>query len=63
MARPKKKADTPAADRSVRLDLPPDVHYLLRVVAAHDGKSMATYCRDVVSAAVRDEAKRRGIKP
>lgn len=43
----------------VRLDLPIDVHRLLRVVAADDGKSMAAYAREVLTAFLEEEIKRQ----
>jgi hypothetical protein len=49
--------------KPVRLDLPADVHRLLRLVAAHADQSMASYARDTLAHALRDEAKRKGIKP
>ena len=49
--------------KPVRLDLPPDVHRLLRLVSADDGISMAAYARKQLAAHLREEAKRRGIKP
>lgn len=49
--------------RPVRLDLPPDIHKLLRIVAAAEEMSMASYARDVIERHLRDESKRRGIKP
>jgi hypothetical protein len=68
----RKKTETPsmpapapaamAADKPVRLILPPDVHRWLRLVAADDGTSMASYARDVIESHVREEIKRRGIK-
>jgi hypothetical protein len=68
----RKKTETPsmpasapaptAADKPVRLILPPDLHRLLRLVAADEGTSMASYVKDVIESHVREEAKRRGIK-
>jgi len=49
--------------KPVRLDLFPDVHRLLRKVAADEGLSMASYARKALEAHLREEAKRRGIKP
>jgi hypothetical protein len=49
--------------RPVRLDLAPDVHRLLRLLAANAETSMAGYARDAVEGHVREEAKRRNIKP
>jgi predicted HicB family RNase H-like nuclease len=49
--------------KPVRLDLSDEVHRLLRRVAADEGVSMAAYARDALERDVRDEAKRRGIKP
>jgi plasmid stability protein len=54
---------TEPATKPVRLDLPADVHRLLRLVAAHADQSMASYAREVLGNALRDEAKRKGIKP
>ncbi len=48
--------------KPVRLDLPADVHRLLRLVAADEGVSMAAYARTAVEQHLRDEVKRRGIK-
>jgi hypothetical protein len=48
--------------KPVRLDLPPDVHRLLRLVAADEEMSMASYARELLEKHLRDEAKRRGIK-
>lgn len=64
----KKKADEKmgaAADtslRSVRLDLTPEVHRLLRLVAADEEMSMASYARDTLERVLKEEAVRRGIK-
>jgi plasmid stability protein len=66
MGRKKTEKIMPAAAenkvRPVRLDLPPDVHRLLRLVAADEDMSMAAYARDKLEQVLRDEAKRRGIK-
>jgi plasmid stability protein len=48
--------------KPVRLDLPPEVHRLLRLVAAHEGLSMAAYARNHLEQHLREEVKRRGIK-
>lgn len=48
--------------KAVRLDLTPEAHRLLRMVAAHEGLSMASYARTLLERHVREEAKRRGIK-
>lgn len=48
--------------KPVRLDLEPDVHRLLRLVAADEEVSMASYARDVLERVLRDEAKKRSIK-
>lgn len=48
--------------KPVRLDLDPETHRLLRRVAADEDKSMAAYAREAISAHLREEAKRRGIK-
>ncbi len=49
--------------KPVRLDLSPETHRLLRLIAAFHGQSMASFARDLVDNQVRDEAKQRGIKP
>jgi len=48
--------------KPVRLDLPPNVHRLLRLVAADDETSMASYAREVLEQHLKEEAHRRGIK-
>jgi plasmid stability protein len=48
--------------KPVRLDLPADVHRLLRLVAAHADQSMASYAREILAKTLREEAKRRGLK-
>lgn len=64
----KKKAEatpvpaTATETKPVRLDLPGDVHRLLRKVAAEHGKSMASHARDIVEKAIRQEAKDMGLK-
>lgn len=67
MGRKKKEQEMPAVEdkadvRPVRLDLAPDVHRLLRLLAADEEVSMAAYARDHLAALLRDEAKRKGIK-
>ena len=60
-----KKAMPATADvetKPVRLDLPPDVHRLLRIVAADEDISMAAYARKSLEAHLREEVKRRGLK-
>lgn len=48
--------------RPVRLDLSPETHRLLRLVAADQEVSMAAFARDFLESHLKDEAKRRGIK-
>lgn len=55
-------AATEPALKSVRLDLPPATHRLLRLVAADDEVSMAACARDALEKYLREEAKKRGIK-
>ena len=67
MARKKTEAKpvitaTEPATKPVRLDLPADVHRLLRLVAAHADQSMASYAREILAKTLREEAKRRGLK-
>ena len=52
-----------AITRPVRLDLSPEVHRLLRKIAADEDVSMAAYAREQLAKHLRDKAKRRGIKP
>lgn len=40
--------------KPVRLDLEPELHQMLRVVAAKAGKPMAVFARDVVEKTVRE---------
>lgn len=64
----KKKAEsepvpaTALETKPVRLDLPEDVHRLLRKVAAEHNRSMASHARDIVARVLREEAKELGIK-
>jgi hypothetical protein len=66
MARKKtEKKDMPAIaaepqTKPVRLDLPLDVHQMLRVVAAEDGLPMAVFAREVVERVVRERYGNRG---
>ena len=55
-------ATVEAPTKPVRLDLDPETHRLLRLVAAADDKSMAAFARDLVAVSVREEAKRRGFR-
>ena len=45
--------------KAVRLDLPEDVHRMLRVVAAEDAKPMAVFAREVVEQVVRQRYSER----
>jgi predicted HicB family RNase H-like nuclease len=66
MGRKKKESEKmPAANsktRPVRLDLPPDIHRLLRLVAANADVSMATYARNHLVMHLKEAAKNIGIK-
>jgi hypothetical protein len=62
-AKPMPTATASAGTKPVRLDLPADVHRLLRLVSAHADQSMASYARDTLATALRAEAQRRGIRP
>jgi hypothetical protein len=53
-------AEAEAKTKPVRLDLTPEIHRMLRVVAAEDGKAMASYARDELEKLVR--AKHREIR-
>jgi predicted transcriptional regulator len=63
MARTKAKA---AAEDStlkpVRVGLTPELHRLLRRVAADTDQSMSAFARHTLERVIREEAKRRGIK-
>lgn len=52
------KTDMPAtaepATKPVRLDLPADIHQMLRVVAAEEAKPMAVFAREIVAKVVRE---------
>jgi predicted DNA-binding protein len=53
-------AEPEAKTKPVRLDLPPDLHQMLRVVAAEQGKPMAVFAREIVEKTVREmHGKRR----
>jgi plasmid stability protein len=60
---PTATASASAGTKPVRLDLPADVHRLLRLVSAHADQSMASYARHILASALRDDAKRKGIRP
>ena len=66
MARKKTEKDMPAEAkveiRPVRLDLSPEIHRLLRLVAADEDVSMASYARDQLERHLKEEAKKRGIR-
>jgi predicted HicB family RNase H-like nuclease len=55
-------AETETKVRPVRLDLSPEVHRLLRLLAADEDVSMAAYARDHLELHLREEARRKGIK-
>ena len=40
--------------KPVRLDFPPEIHQMLRVVAAESGMPMAVFARDVIAKRVRE---------
>jgi predicted DNA-binding protein len=52
-------AEPEAKTKPVRLDLQPDVHHMLRVVAAEQGKPMAVFAREVVEKMVREMYQKR----
>lgn len=63
--KPGAKDMTTAAEpmtKPVRVELPDDVHRMLRKVAADEGVSMAEFARETVKRVVTDEFKRRGLK-
>ena len=66
MARARIEPQVPAASepklKPVRLDLTPEAHRLLRVIASMEDKSMSAFARDHVEEFVRIEAERRGIR-
>jgi plasmid stability protein len=43
--------------QAVRLELAPEIHLQLRVIAAQHGKSMAAYVRELV---IQDLARKKG---
>lgn len=52
-------AEPEAKTKPVRLDLSPDLHQMLRVVAAEQGKPMAVFAREIVEKTVRAMHDRR----
>jgi predicted DNA-binding protein len=52
-------AEPETKTKPVRLDLPPDLHQMLRVVAAEQGKPMAVFAREIVEKTVREMHARR----
>lgn len=59
--RPKMPVTAEPKTKPVRLDLDPELHQMLRVVAAEQGKPMAVFARDLVERTVRQlyEARKR----
>lgn len=45
--------------KPVRLDLDPELHQMLRVVAAEQGKPMAVFARELVEKTIREMYGRR----
>jgi|GEM_PF-3774492 len=60
--RPKVERTEDEILRPVRVDLTPEVHKLLRKVAADADVSMAALARTAVEEYAREEFKRRGLK-
>jgi plasmid stability protein len=59
----KKKVEKPEADEKrqpVRVDLDPETHKMLRVVAAEAGLSMSAFARQLVEQTVRERYGKRG---
>lgn len=56
-------ADNLRGLRPVRVDLTHEAHRLLRLIAADADMSMASYAREALTGHLKDEAKRRGIRP
>ena len=48
--------------KPVKVELPNDVHLMLRKLAAHHNASMAAYTRETVEQMIREEFKRKGLK-
>jgi plasmid stability protein len=48
--------------KPVRLDLDPETHRMLRLVAATEDKSMAAFARETLERVLREEVKRKGLK-
>jgi hypothetical protein len=53
------KAEAEPKTKPVRLDLSPEVHRMLRVVAAEQDLPMAVFARDVVERTVREMFNKR----
>ena len=47
----------------VRLDLPPNLHRLLRIVSSYRNESMASAARNLLADALEEEARKYGVKP
>jgi predicted DNA-binding protein len=53
-------AEPEVKTKPVRLDLSPDLHQMLRVVAAEQGKPMAVFAREIVEKTIKEmHGKRR----
>jgi hypothetical protein len=55
-------ASTETDLKPVRVELTPELHRLLRKVAADEGVSMAAFARLTMERVIREEAKKRGVK-
>ena len=55
-----KDVPTVASTKPVRLELPPDMHRLLRLAAANAEVSMASYVRDIVEAHLKAKKPKGG---
>jgi predicted HicB family RNase H-like nuclease len=66
---PRKKSDegkpvdaTGIEMKAVRVEISPEMHRLLRRVAAADDMSMAAYAKERLEKIIREDAKRKEIK-
>ena len=52
----------PVETKPIRLDLSPETHRHLRVIAAYRNKSMATYAREIIERIAKEKCVELGIK-
>ena len=58
--KPTMPVTTEVKTKAVRLDLEPEMHRMLRVVAAEQGQTMSVFARELVEKTVREMYGKRG---